>query len=71
MHQTRFTSGVTASGRSFEFHDDWTKPERSHLVLDEAWVGYTVFAERGVSLSSAQGRERVQNVVKSNWADLE
>ena len=56
LHQHRFTYGVTSSGRTFEFHDDWTKPERAHMVLDEPWLGYTVFIERGAELMKTQDK---------------
>ena len=56
LHQHRFTYGVTSAGRTFEFHDDWTKPERAHMVLDEPWLGYTVFTERGAELTKTQDK---------------
>ena len=49
-----FTYGITAEVRSFEFHDDWTKPERAHMALDEPWVGYTVFTERSEEYMATQ-----------------
>ena len=59
LQRHRFTYGIKAGGRSFEFHDDWTKPERAHMVLDEPWIGYTVFTERSEGYMATQkGRPR-------------
>ena len=49
MNNIRFTRGVTESGVQFEFHDDWTVPASAHKLLDEPWIGSTVFFERGKS----------------------
>ena len=73
LHQHRFTYGVTAARRTFEFHDDWTKPERAHMVLDEAWLGYTVFTERGADLTKTQDKRSwattTTTASTSRWAD--
>ena len=50
LSHVRFTRGVTESGQAFEFHDDWTVPEQKHRVLEEPWVGYTIFTEMSASL---------------------
>ena len=73
----RFTCGVTESRKSFEFHDDWTLPEQRHRVMDEAWIGYSVFTERSASIESVQiGRQNKWDVVRNfqgqadKWADM-
>ena len=73
LKRLRFTYGITADGRSFEFHDDWTKPERAHMVLDEPWVGYTVFTERSEgNMATQKGRvcEAPIAAGASRWADI-
>ena len=73
---TRFTYGVTKSGKRFEFHDDWTLPQRRHMVLEEPWVGHTIFTERSVNLVDAQ-RKRLEDSsscvrfekLRGKWAD--
>ena len=59
MRQTRFTSGVTESGECFEFHDDWTLPQQRHKIMEEAWVGFTMFVERDCSLEKSSYCEKV------------
>ena len=54
MAHQRITYGVTKSGKKFEMTDDWTLPDRQHLVLAEPWVGHTIFVER--PKKSATGR---------------
>ena len=49
----RFTKGITKSGQKFEFRDRWRQPERAHPILDELWIGYTVFAETSSTFSEA------------------
>ena len=75
LKRLRFTYGITAEGRSFEFHDDWTKPERAHMVLDEPWVGYTVFTERSEAYMATQKGSFCKapiaaRVSTSGWADM-
>ena len=47
LKKSRFTCGVTENGEAFEFFDDWTIPDCSHRILNEPWIGYTVFVEQG------------------------
>ena len=75
LNNIRFTCGVTQSGKSFEFHDDWTLPDRKHYVLEEPWVGYTVFVERKANLANVQDN-RFSDLTMSSlfdkskaWAD--
>ena len=73
----RFTYGVTESGRCFEFHDDWTLPGRKHMLMEEPWVGFTIFVERSASLSDAlndldnddQRRDTTTIDRRCAWAD--
>ena len=59
MNSIRFTRGVTESGVTFEFHDDWTKADNSHRLLDERWVGCTIFVEKTKeTLSCLQDTEK-------------
>ena len=75
LNHIRFTRGVTESGKSFEFHDDWTLPETRHKVLEEPWLGYTVFAERDANLTDFQnGRlskyiEKAPKLETGRWSD--
>ena len=79
LHQKRFTCGVTESGKSFEFHDDWSLPQRRHMVMEEPWVGYTIFTDRSVSLGQAQEyrtsilkeRQVLLNAGRGAWADMD
>ena len=83
LHHSRFTWGVTASGQRFEFHDDWTTPERAHQTMDECWVGCTVFVERGERHSDFQHSSRAgeqepayrpedfEALKRVRWADVE
>ena len=64
-----------ARGRRFEFHDDWTKPERAHMVLDEPSVGYTVFIERRENYMATQKGRLCKAPIAarastSRWADV-
>ena len=69
MNQTRFTRGITQSGRSFEFHDDWTIPINAHRVLEEPWIGSTVFIEEDKStLLDSQVKIQVEKSNKSPHA---
>ena len=75
VHRHRFTYGMTAEGRSFEFHDDWTKPYRAHMVLDEPWLGYTVFTKRSADHAAAQKERHRETATTgrastSRWADV-
>ena len=57
LSHIRFTKGVSQSGIEFEFHDDWTAARNSHRLLDEPWVGCSIFVEKGcASLSDVQSR---------------
>ena len=75
MSSVRFTRGVTASGRTFEFHDDWQAPNNSHRLLEEPWVGYTINLAEGVSNLSFRTRERRDAAAaaepKPRWSDLD
>ena len=67
--------GITAEGKSFEFHDDWTKLERAHMVLDEPWLGYTVFTERSEDYMTAQKKRLRETPIAGRvstlrWADV-
>ena len=70
----RFTSGVTESGKDFEFHDDWTKESNSHKLMEEKWIGCTVFVEAN-KCSLARSQEelrpltRDKSKLKISWAD--
>jgi hypothetical protein len=55
LSHVRFTYGTTESGKTFEFHDDWTLPSRKHYVLEEPWVGYSIFTERSTGHENVQG----------------
>ena len=44
---TRFTKGVTQSGYTFEFHDNWRDSKNEHRLLDEQWIGCTTFVVEG------------------------
>ena len=77
----RFTKGVTQSGRQFEFHDKWNDPRNSHRMLDEPWVGCTVFTVEGeASLSDVQlkrshdaedlSKKRALPTAKPRWSDI-
>ena len=75
LSHIRFTRGVMASGKTFEFHDDWTRPENRHKVLEEDWIGYSVFAERQMKLADFQ-QDRLDDHVKmdekwkvSRWSE--
>ena len=75
LKRLRSTYGITVDGRSFEFHDDWTKPGRAHMVLDEPWIGYTIFTERGKEYMATQkGRlgetPSATRASTSRWADV-
>ena len=75
MSSVRFTRGVTASGRMFEFHDDWQAPNNSHRLLEEPWVGYTINIVEGMSDNlSLQLRGRRDEIAAPRalrWGDLE
>ena len=49
----RFTQGVTVSGKQFEFHDNFKKAGQAHRLLDEPWIGTTIFVNEGMSLEAA------------------
>ena len=75
LKRLRFTHGVTAAGKTCEFHDDWTKPGRAHMVLDEPWIGYTIFTTRGEEYMATQkGRlgetPSATRDSTSRWADV-
>jgi hypothetical protein len=76
----RFTKGVTQSGREFEFHDNWHESRNAHRMLDEQWVGFTVFVvEDKVSLLGVQenrlgGQQREGELpvrdAKLKWSEI-
>ena len=71
LRSSRFTCGVTQSGKKFEVYDDWTRPDRRHMLLDEPWMGYTVFTEEGandVDFQKARGGEECP--VVGRWSDI-
>ena len=43
LGSVRFTKGVSQSGKTFEFHDNWLDPKNAHKTFDESWVGCTTF----------------------------
>ena len=51
LSPTRFTQGITKSGRRFEFHDSWQQPERRHFRLGDEWIGTTVHFDRNLNLA--------------------
>lgn len=72
LYESRFTCGVTSTGKIFEVYDDWTRPDRRHLVLEEPWLGYTVFVERGFSnLDFQKTRGCAITPAKGRWADAD
>ena len=38
LNSIRFTRGITESGTSFEFLDDWTKESHSHRLMEDKWM---------------------------------
>ena len=46
----RFSRGITESGKTFSFHDNWNNASRAHALLDEAWFGCSVFVEKDTAL---------------------
>ena len=74
MQSSRFTCGVTEGGRTFEFFDNWTQPDNRHKVLDEPWIGFTVFHENaGGHLEFQKMRDGSDGVAAkiARWSDLE
>ena len=79
MTYQRYTYGVTESGRKFEICDDWTVPDRRHLVLEEPWVGRTIFLERSrLNNTKTLKREDFRMLLskeaqkgRTAWADVE
>lgn len=72
LQGSRFTCGVTSSGQRFEMHDNWTRPDRKHLVLDAPWVGYTVFIEESVENVDVQAMRKEATVnARQRWMDVE
>ena len=73
LQPSRFTCGVTQSGQSFEFYDDWTRPHNQHRVLSEPWVGFTIFSEKEAdNLRIQEERSKQQNLRRAAvWADEE
>jgi hypothetical protein len=61
----------------FEFHDNWTKSQNAHRLLDEPWIGYTSFVVEGrASLLGVQhDRHEVQDHLEPSraehrWSDV-
>ena len=79
MNFQRYTYGVTEHGDRFEICDDWTVPDRRHLMLAKPWVGHTIFIERSrivgnERLSKEDFRKLVNEEARHErvaWADLE
>ena len=71
LRSSRFTCGVTQSGKKFELYDDWTRPDRRHMLLDEPWMGYTVFTVEGASYVDFQrARNGEDRPVVGRWSDI-
>ena len=82
LNQTRFTKGITQSGRSFEFHDDWSIPLNAHRVLEEPWIGSTMFVEEHKSTlhdiqmkrqdrgRAAEAEVQGSSIRRAVWADM-
>ena len=75
LNGVRFTKGVTQSGHKFEFHDSWQKPDNSHRILDEPWIGCTTFIrEDQISLLGAQleqpGAPRRSTTAELRWSEI-
>ena len=74
MNAMRFTRGITSSGRAFEFHDDWTVPNSAHKLLDEPWIGSTIFLEKNRTtlsdLDYGQVVDLPKKLEKKKWSDL-
>ena len=78
LRGTRFTKGVTRSGRTFEFHDNWQEPNSAHRLLDEHWVGCTTFVvEDKANLSDIQlgrislvGEHAGGDHARLRWSDI-
>ena len=71
LRASRFTCGVTRSGKKFELYDDWTRLDRRHMLMDEPWLGYTVFTEEGASYADFQNsRGGESSATVGKWADM-
>ena len=74
LNSIRFTRGITESGTAFEFHDDWTKESNSHRLMEEKWIGCTVFVEAN-KCSLVRSQEELRPITrgksksKISWAD--
>lgn len=73
LQSVRFTCGVIRSGEGFEIFDDWTRLENSHKVLDEPWVGYSVFTGKpGCNFDLKRQRGDIPlSLGGGRWADEE
>lgn len=43
LKANRFTKGVTKSGQTFEFHDNWREAKIAHRMLDGPWKRIALF----------------------------
>ena len=78
LNENRFTKGVMKSGQTFEFHDNWQESNSAHRILEEPWVGITLFTVKGeASLLDVQLRREDAEVAAGKnqpkvlrWADV-
>ena len=78
LNENRFTKGVMKSGQTFEFHDNWQESKSAHRILEEPWVGITLFTVKGeASLLDVQLRRGDAEVAAGKnqpkvlrWADV-
>ena len=72
IQATRFTCGVTSKGENFEIFDDWRDPECAHKLMDDDWIGFTIFQEQsGQNLDFQRSRSADVGHVSGKWADCE
>ena len=73
LEMQRITVGVTRAGRHFEIRDDWGSKKDSHRVLEEPWVGYTMFQEikRRPTKHDFSKWESMLPKNGEKWADLD
>ena len=74
IQSSRFTCGVTRDGKAFEFYGDWTRPENSHRLLPEPWIGYSVFTEEprdNLRFQNERCKDMLSTSISVKWADIE